>query len=95
MLDIHVEDSPVINKVPEEPAYGDDATAARDRALGLLEHLVTTSRGWDHPHAWYVFSQALEQADEIERAKMALWKVVELEDASALRGWSSAGAGVL
>ena len=55
--------------------------------MALLEHLVTTGRAWDFPHAWFVLSQALEKADEVERAKLALWKVVELEDGSALRAW--------
>jgi tetratricopeptide (TPR) repeat protein len=92
MLNIDAEDTNVDNK---EVTDDDDSNAARDRALGLLEHLVTTARGWDYPHAWYILSQALEQADELERAKLALWKVVELEDTSALRGWSCAGSGVL
>ncbi|KAA8894461.1 hypothetical protein FN846DRAFT_1000212 [Sphaerosporella brunnea] len=69
--------------------------ASRNRALGLLEKLVVSPRGWDLPDAWFLLADALEKAGEIERAKCALWRVVELEDGTGIRGWRVCGVGVV
>lgn len=82
-------------------AEGDDEEACqnelapRDRALGLLEKLVDSPRGWDLPDAWFLLADALEKSGEVERAKCALWRVVELEDGTGVRGWRSCGVGVV
>ncbi|CCX13713.1 Similar to Putative cargo-transport protein ypp1; acc. no. O94441 [Pyronema omphalodes CBS 100304] len=69
--------------------------ACRNRALGLLEKLVVTPRGWDLPDAWFLLADALEKSGEVDRAKAALWKVVELEDGTGVRDWRCCGAGVV
>ncbi|KAF8536811.1 hypothetical protein BDD12DRAFT_849459 [Trichophaea hybrida] len=69
--------------------------AGRNRALGLLEKLVVSPRGWDLPDAWFLLADALEKLGEVERAKCALWRVVELEDGTGVRGWRSCGVGVV
>lgn len=66
-----------------------DKVAARNRAIGLLEKLVTTGRGWDLAEGWFLLAQALLKAGEIERAKQALWRVVDLEDSNGVRRWGS------
>ncbi|KAL8825584.1 MAG: hypothetical protein Q9170_007740 [Blastenia crenularia] len=65
--------------------------AARDRAYGLLSMLTKSGRGWDDSEAWSALARAYEQSGEIEKAKEALWWVVELEDSRPLRDWSCVG----
>jgi len=69
--------------------------ACRDRALGLLEKLVVSPRGWDLADGWFLLADALEKSGEVERAKAALWRVVELEDGTGVRGWRVCGVGVV
>jgi hypothetical protein len=69
--------------------------ASQNRAQGLLEKLVVSQRGWDLPDAWFLLADALEKAGEVERAKCAFWRVVELEDGTGIRGWRVCGAGVV
>jgi len=89
--------------VPEQESTSDDEDiearahklAARDRALGLLEKLVVSPRGWDLADGWFLLADALEKSGEVERAKAALWRVVELEDGTGVRGWRVCGIGVV
>jgi hypothetical protein len=78
----------------DEEAYL-NKLAGRNRSLGLLEKLVVSPQGWDLPDAWFLLADALEKSGEIERAKCALWRVVELEDGTGVRGWRSCGVGVV
>ena len=64
-----------------------DAPAARSRATGLLEKLVASPRGWELPDAWLLLADALERSGEVERARGAYWRVVELEDGTGVRAW--------
>jgi hypothetical protein len=72
-----------------------DKIASRDRALGLLEKLVGSPRGWDLSEGWFLLADALEKSGEVTRAKCAFWKVVELEDRTGVRKWSSCGVGIV
>ncbi|KAL8897125.1 MAG: hypothetical protein Q9207_007366 [Kuettlingeria erythrocarpa] len=65
--------------------------AARDRAYGLLSMLTKSGRGWDDSEAWFALARAHEQSGQIDKAKEALWWVVELEDSRPLRDWSCIG----
>ncbi|KAG0642079.1 hypothetical protein HOY80DRAFT_882272, partial [Tuber brumale] len=67
----------------------DDALIARNRAIGLLQQLTNSPRGWDVPEAWFALAKSYELAGEFGRAKSALWKCVTLEDCRGIRGWSS------
>jgi tetratricopeptide (TPR) repeat protein len=69
--------------------------ASINRALGLLETLVVSPRGWDLADAWFLLADALEKVGEVERAKCALWRVVELEDGTGIRSWRVCGGGVV
>lgn len=60
---------------------------ATNRALGLLEKLTNSNHGWDISEAWFALARAYELGGETERAKRALWRCVELEDARAVRAW--------
>ena len=84
----------VAAEADDEEAY-QNGLASRNRALGLLEKLVDSPRGWDLPDAWFLLADALEKSGEVERAKCALWRVVELEDGTGVRGWRSCGVGVV
>lgn len=64
--------------------------AARDRAYGLLSALTKTGKGWDCSEAWYALARAYEEGGQVEKAKEALWWVVELEDGRGVRGWECA-----
>lgn len=93
---------PEIDAQQEESAPDDEDTeartnklASRDRALGLLEKLVVSPRGWDLVDGWFLLADALEKGGEVERAKAALWRVVELEDGTGVRGWRACGVGVV
>ncbi len=63
--------------------------AARDRAYGLLSALTKSGLGWDCSEAWFALARAYEQSGEVEKAKEALWWVVELEEGRGVRGWSN------
>ncbi|KAL8887812.1 MAG: hypothetical protein Q9215_004673 [Flavoplaca cf. flavocitrina] len=65
--------------------------AARDRAYGLLSMLTKSGRGWDDSDAWFALARAYEESGEEEKAKEALWWVVELEETRPVRDWSCAG----
>lgn len=65
--------------------------AARDRAYGLLSMLTKSGRGWDDSDAWFTLARAYEESGEEEKAKEALWWVVELEETRPVRDWSCAG----
>lgn len=80
---------------PEMDDAALDRLAARDRALGLLEKLVGSVNGWNSSEAWMLLSEVLENTGEIDRAKQALWKVIELEDATGVRGFAACGSGVV
>lgn len=61
--------------------------AATSRTLGLLEHLTSSNYGWDISEAWFALARAYELGGETGRARRALWRCVELEDARAVRAW--------
>lgn len=69
--------------------------AARDRAYMLLTTLTRLGSGWDHSEAWYTLARAHELSKQIEKAKQALWWVVELEECRPVRPWREAGVGGL
>ena len=64
--------------------------AARDRAYGLLSALTKSGSGWDCSEAWYALAEAYEKGGQVEKAKEALWWVVELEDGRGVRAWGCA-----
>ena len=70
-----------------------DRLAARDRAHGLLSSLTKRGEGWDYSEAWYALARAYEEGGQVERAKEALWWVVELEEGRPVRGWGCLGQG--
>lgn len=61
--------------------------AARDRAYALLSSLVRTYGGHALPEAWVALARAYELSGQIEEAKEALWKAIELEDTTGVRPW--------
>lgn len=65
--------------------------AARDRAYGLLAALTKSGQGWDCSEAWMALARAHELGGQVERAKEALWWVVELEEGRGVREWSVVG----
>ena len=65
--------------------------AARDRAYGLLSALTKSGQGWDCSEAWMALARAYELGGQVERAKEALWWVVELEEGRGVREWSVVG----
>ena len=67
--------------------------AARDRAYGLLSSLTKSGRGWDNSEAWFALAKVYEDGGQVEKAKEALWWVVELEEKRPVRGWDSLGQG--
>ena len=68
-----------------------DRIAARDRAFGLLSGLTKLGSGWNDPEAWMGLARAYQLSGEAEKAKEALWWVVELEEARPVRGWEVVG----
>ncbi|KAL9602110.1 MAG: hypothetical protein Q9179_002645, partial [Wetmoreana sp. 5 TL-2023] len=92
------------NKSSEaEPVEGDNSTAedsptllsrlaARDRAYGLLSMLTKSGRGWADSEAWFALARAHEESGQVEKAKEALWWVVELEEGRPVRDWSCVGS---
>lgn len=83
-------DQPGDSKIDESPALL-SRLAARDRAYGLLSMLTKSGRGWDDSEAWSALARVHEQSGQIDKAKEALWWVVELEDTRPLRDWSCIG----
>ena len=65
--------------------------AARDRAYGLLLALTKSGQGWDCSEAWMALARAYELSGQFEKAKEALWWVVELEEGRGVREWSVVG----
>ncbi|KAH9830068.1 putative cation-transporting ATPase [Teratosphaeria destructans] len=61
--------------------------AARDRAYMLLSNLTRLGSGWDDSEAWFTLARAHELSGQVEKAKQALWWVVELEDSKPMRPW--------
>ncbi|KAG9685776.1 hypothetical protein KCU86_g11053, partial [Aureobasidium melanogenum] len=62
--------------------------AARDRAYFLLTALTKTGEGWDDSEAWSLLARAHEESGQLDRAREALWFLVELEDGRPIRPWS-------
>ena len=67
--------------------------ASRDRAYMLLSTLTRLGSGWDHSEAWYTLARAHELSGQIDKAKKALWWVVELEENKPIRPWGVVAAG--
>lgn len=72
--------------------HEDDTTllprlSARDRATGLLSSLTRSGAGWDCAEAWFALARAYELRGQVDKAKEALWWVVELEETRPVRGW--------
>ena len=65
--------------------------SGRDRAYGLLSSLTKSGAGWDCSEAWFALARAYEARGQAERAKQALWWVVELEETRGIRGWGCLG----
>ena len=65
--------------------------AARDRAYGLLSALTKSGQGWDCSEAWMALARAYELSGQVDKAKEALWWVVELEEGRGIREWDVAG----
>ena len=65
--------------------------AARDRAYGLLSALTKSGQGWDYSEAWMALARAYELSGQVDKAKEALWWVVELEEGRGVREWDVAG----
>lgn len=72
------------------PALRPDLTAlsARDRAYKLLSSLTKSGAGWDDSDAWFTLARAYELSGQEDRAKEALWWVVELEEGRGIRSWN-------
>lgn len=61
--------------------------SARDRATGLLSSLTKSGQGWDCAEAWFALAHAYELRGQVDKAKEALWWVVELEETRPVRSW--------
>ncbi|KAK4202735.1 hypothetical protein QBC40DRAFT_220857 [Triangularia verruculosa] len=70
-----------------------DRLAARDRAYGLLSGLTKLGSGWNYSEAWFALARAYEESGQGEKARDALWWVVELEDGMGVREWGVVTAG--
>lgn len=64
-----------------------DLAAARDRAYMLLSNLTKLGTGWDNSAAWLSLARAYELSGQMDKAKQALWWVVELEESQPMRPW--------
>ena len=87
---------PLPTPTPPTPADPSDPTllsrlAARDRAYGLLSALTKSGRGWDCSEAWFALARCYEEGGQVERAREALWWVVEVEEKRGVRGWGVCG----
>lgn len=69
--------------------------AARERAYMLLSALTRLGSGWDNSEAWLGLARAHELSGQAQKAKEALWWVVELEDGRGVRSWDDALGGGL
>lgn len=78
---------------PSDSAETLNRLAARDRAYQLLSTLTKLGEGWDSSEAWFKLAQAYECCEQVDKAKEALWWVVELEDTRPIRPWKSVGPG--
>ncbi len=67
-----------------------DRFAARDRAYGLLTALTQRAAGRDCAEAWLLLGEIYEKDGQVEKAREALWRCVELEDAKPVRPWRNA-----
>lgn len=67
--------------------------ASRDRAYMLLSNLTRLGGGWDNSEAWYTLARAHELSKQVDKAKKALWWVVELEDNKPMRPWLDVAPG--
>ncbi|KAL8796217.1 MAG: hypothetical protein Q9182_007405 [Xanthomendoza sp. 2 TL-2023] len=76
------------DQAPEESSALLSRLAARDRAHGLLSMLTKSGRGWDDSEAWFALARVYEASGQDEKAKEALWWVVELEEGRPVRDWS-------
>lgn len=79
------------SRSPDESPTLLSRLAARDRAYGLLSMLTKSGRGWDDSDAWFALARVYEVSGQEEKAKEALWWVVELEEGRPVRDWSCAG----
>ncbi|KAL8756128.1 MAG: hypothetical protein Q9199_003156 [Rusavskia elegans] len=79
------------NRSPEVSPTLLSRLAARDRAYGLLSMLTKSGQGWDDSDAWFALARVYEESGQEEKAKEALWWVVELEEGRPVRHWSCAG----
>ncbi|KAK0748686.1 hypothetical protein B0T21DRAFT_380459 [Apiosordaria backusii] len=71
-----------------------DRLAARDRAYGLLSGLTKLGSGWNYSEAWFALARAYEESEQLDKARDALWWVVELEDGMGVREWGVVASGV-
>lgn len=87
---------PLPAPTPPTPADPSDPTllsrlAARDRAYGLLSALTKSGRGWDCSEAWFALARCYEEGGQVEKAREALWWVVEVEEKRGVRAWGVCG----
>lgn len=68
-------------------------TAARDRAYGLLSSITSLPEGTYDSTAWLGLARACELSGQVQEARVALWRVVELEDVAPVRPWTDVGPG--
>ncbi|KAI1812144.1 hypothetical protein GGS20DRAFT_591993 [Poronia punctata] len=68
-----------------------DRLAARDRAYGLLSSLTKLGKGWNYSDAWFALARAHEESGQLDKAREALWWVVELEEGMGVRDWHCVG----
>jgi hypothetical protein len=59
----------------------------------LLSTLTKLGEGWDSSEVWFALARAYELSGQVDKAKDALWWVVELEDTRPIRGWKCVGPG--
>lgn len=59
----------------------------------LLSNLTRLGTGWDNSEAWLTLARAHELSKQLDKAKQALWWVVELEENQPIRPWSDVGGG--
>jgi len=90
---LNINDSSSIDSPKDQPIKPSDSPealyrlAARDRAYQLLSTLTKLGEGWDSSEAWYMLARAYELSGQVDKAKDALWWVVELEDTRPIRSW--------
>jgi predicted Zn-dependent protease len=94
LLDIHAQIIPAELPLPNPTPTVEVQTrlAARDRAYFLLQSLTKSGEGWDDSEAWSLLARAHESSGQLDRAREALWFLVELEDGRPLRPWGVVGS---